>query len=70
MIDDPERAAKQALSIVLNKEVISFEGSPVSIEAQTICIHGDTPNAVTIARAVRKRLMEERVKIASLESFI
>ena len=51
MITDPAQVAEQALRIARS-------GS-----AQTICIHGDTPQAVEIARAVRERLVREGVAI-------
>lgn len=70
LIEDPQKSAEQALNIVLKNKVTASNGLEVSVLAQTICIHGDTLNAPAIARAVRKRLIEERVKIASLESFI
>jgi UPF0271 protein len=51
LITDPAQVAEQALRIARS-------GS-----AQTICIHGDTPQAVEIARAVRERLVREGVAI-------
>jgi UPF0271 protein len=52
LITDPARAAEQAVRIAQG-------GS-----AQTICIHGDTPQAVEIARAVRERLQREGYTVA------
>jgi UPF0271 protein len=46
LIEDPAAAARQALALVARGEV------------QTVCVHGDTPNAVAIARAVRDALVE------------
>ena len=36
--------------------VISFEGKAIEMNAQTICIHSDTPNTVAIAEAVREEI--------------
>ena len=36
--------------------VVSFEGKVIEMNAQTICIHSDTPNAVAIAEAVREEI--------------
>jgi len=38
----------------------------VRIDAQTLCLHGDTPGAVRIAQAVRRRLENAGVEIAPL----
>src|SRR6202041_3219467 len=52
LIRDPAEAGRQALEIVERGTVIARNGSEVAIDAQTICIHGDTPGASKIAAAV------------------
>lgn len=56
VIEDPIEAAEQAFQITFSKKITSIEGEPVPIHADTICIHGDTKNAVDIAKAIRNRL--------------
>ncbi|WP_129627044.1 LamB/YcsF family protein [Candidatus Oscillochloris fontis] len=56
MIDDPQHSLAQALQIALHGQVISYTGNPVSIQAATICIHGDTPAAAQRAAIVRHGL--------------
>jgi UPF0271 protein len=63
LLRDPEDAARQALRIATRHEVVAWDGSVVKIEAETLCIHGDTPGAVEIARSVRKRLEESGVRV-------
>ena len=55
LITDPDKAAFQAKNMV-EGTVISFEGKAIEMNAQTICIHSDTPNAVAIAEAVREEI--------------
>ena len=55
LITDPDKAALQAKNMV-ESTVISFEGKAIEMNAQTICIHSDTPNAVAIAEAVREEI--------------
>jgi UPF0271 protein len=43
--------------------VVTREGVVVAVEAQTICIHGDTPGAERIAEAVRRRLEGAGVEV-------
>ena len=52
----PAAAAAQAVEIALHRRVMSVSGSPVPVDAQTLCVHGDTPNAPSIAAAVRREL--------------
>ena len=55
LITNPTQAAKQAMMIIKSGEIISMDGNILSINAQTICIHSDTPNALAIAKAVKNR---------------
>ncbi len=66
LIRDPAEAGRQALSIVQRGTVIARDGKQVAVNAQTICIHGDTPGAPQIAAAVAKALREARVTLAPL----
>ncbi|MEK7285183.1 MAG: 5-oxoprolinase subunit PxpA, partial [Chloroflexota bacterium] len=53
---DPRVAAAQALSFALDGGVRAVDGTFLALEIDTLCIHGDTPNAVAIARAGRAAL--------------
>ncbi|MPN02588.1 hypothetical protein SDC9_149804 [bioreactor metagenome] len=45
--------------------VTAIDGSTVRIEADSICVHGDSPGAVSIARNLRERFERENIQIAS-----
>lgn len=62
---DPQRCADQAVAI-LRGGVTARSGAHVPVDADTICLHGDRPNSVEIARAVRERLASEGVRIAPI----
>lgn len=66
LIRDPESAAKQALRMVQQGSVIAKDGSEVALQAQTICIHGDTPGATEIAATVARRLRDAGVQVRGL----
>ena len=66
VITDPERAAAQAVSIAVEKRVSAHDGTSVSIEAETLCLHGDNPAALDNARAVRAALEKNGVELRSL----
>ena len=65
LLDSPERAAAQALSIVRDGRVESHDGQTIAIRADTICIHGDTPGAAAYATAIRAALEDAGVRIAA-----
>ncbi len=56
LILDPAAAAEQAIAIAVHHRVSSVTGTAIDIAAETLCLHGDTPNAVALAHAVRQAL--------------
>ena len=66
LLDSSERAAAQALSIVRDGRIESHDGQSVPVRADTICIHGDTPDAAEYANAIRAALEGAGVRIAAL----
>lgn len=62
-IHDPAEAARRAVQMVVKGQVEAVEGGTVPVRARTLCIHGDNPQAVEIARAVRNALLAEGVAI-------
>jgi UPF0271 protein len=66
LLYDPEQAAEQALQIVDRGAVVAADGTLISLVAQTLCIHGDTPGAPQIAAAVRRRLEQAGITIGAL----
>ncbi len=61
LILDPAEAARQALRLATDGSVVARVGSEVAVNAQTICIHSDTPGAAQIAAAVAGCLREAGV---------
>jgi 5-oxoprolinase (ATP-hydrolysing) subunit A len=66
VLQNPREAADQAALIAREGFAIASDGSRVRIDADTLCLHGDTAGAAGIARAVRDRLETDGVLIAPL----
>jgi UPF0271 protein len=66
LVRNPQEAAWQALGIAERGVVIASDGSEVAVDAQTICIHGDTPGAPEIAATVARTLREAGVTVSAL----
>jgi len=66
LILNPADAAAQALHIAQAGRVAASDGREIRVEAQTICIHGDTPGAVKIAAAVGELLKNAGVELRPL----
>jgi UPF0271 protein len=64
LITDPELAARQALRIARDGRVLSVTGKEIILEAQTICVHSDTPDSAAIAERIRGVLAENCFLVA------
>ena len=56
LMTDAGEVARRVVRMVLEHEVAAVDGTTVRVDAQSICVHGDTPGAVEMARAVRSAL--------------
>lgn len=61
VLHDADEIAERVLGMVLDGRVVAQDGSPISISAESVCVHGDSPGAVQIAAAIRARLRERGV---------
>jgi UPF0271 protein len=56
VLEDPETVAARAVRMAVAGEVEADDGTVVPVAPESICLHGDTPGAVGLARAVRDAL--------------
>jgi UPF0271 protein len=63
VIHDPEEAADRALRMASEGVVIAVDGTRVSIDLHTLCVHGDNPAAVMLAKTIRNRLESSDIRI-------
>jgi UPF0271 protein len=68
LLHDPEEAAVRVLRMLRERVVRAVDGTDIAIEAETICVHGDTPEAVAFARELRARLAAEEVAVVAPRS--
>ena len=64
VLHDPEAVADRMLDLVTTGELTAIDGSRVRVQAESICVHGDSPGAVAMARAVRQRLESAGIALA------
>jgi UPF0271 protein len=56
--------------MVASGQVTATDGTVVPLRADTICLHGDTPGAADLARAVRAALDAASIKVAALATTV
>jgi UPF0271 protein len=63
MIHDAAAAAERILRALHDNVMISVTGSKVPVKIDTVCVHGDTPTAVEMARQLRQKLTAAGVEL-------
>jgi UPF0271 protein len=65
VLHDPKQVAQRMLQLVRTGEIQSISGKTVRLQADSICVHGDSPDAVAMARSVRECLEADGVVLRS-----
>ncbi|MCC3313941.1 LamB/YcsF family protein [Nocardia africana] len=60
-----EAAIGQALSIAVDGHAHTVAGEPVRVEVRSLCVHGDSPDAIRMARSIRQSLLDKGVELRS-----
>jgi 5-oxoprolinase (ATP-hydrolysing) subunit A len=63
MVHDVDEAVRRAVRMVRDGLVMDVEGEEIPIRADTICVHGDGPNAAAIARRLREGLLKAGIEV-------
>ncbi len=63
VLHDAEQVAQRMLRLVQTGEIEAIDGSVTRIEADSICVHGDSPGAIQMAREVRQLLEQSGVSL-------
>ncbi len=70
VIHDLDEVVERSLKMVTEGRATAITGEEVEVQADTLCLHGDTPGAVEMARAVRNGLRDAGVEIVCLNEMI
>jgi len=67
---DPGRAIEQALGMVTQSTVVAVDGTVVDVEVDTLCAHGDNPEAVEFIAALRDRLRQAGIALKPMREVV
>ena len=70
VLSDPAEIAERSVRMVTEGRVAAVDGSEVEVTAESICMHGDTPGAVAMARSVRNELEAAGVVVTPLGELV
>ncbi|MCG5463689.1 5-oxoprolinase subunit PxpA [Micromonospora sp. NPDC053740] len=64
VITDPEQVAERAARMATERSVVAVDGTVIPCSVDSICVHGDTPGAVSAAELVRATLIDADITLA------
>jgi len=67
MITDENLAIERVLSMILKGKVKAISGKEISIQADSVCVHGDGEKAVLFVKKLRAALIENGIEIRKLK---
>ncbi|MEW1772658.1 5-oxoprolinase subunit PxpA [Streptomyces sp. NPDC086777] len=65
VVSDPEAVVERSVELARSGTVTAHSGARIAVRARSLCLHGDTPGAVELARRVRARLTTEGMTVAA-----
>jgi UPF0271 protein len=66
VLTDPDIVRERVVNMVLNEEIVSRHGKRLRVRLDTLCVHGDEPTGVIVARAAREGLEAAGVRVIPL----
>ncbi|MBA4393119.1 MAG: hypothetical protein C0407_06170 [Desulfobacca sp.] len=70
VIHNSDQVKERIIKLISNGTMTSIEGKEISLKADTLCIHGDTPGAWKVARVIHRELKNSGIKIVPLAKTI
>ncbi|MDA0770985.1 MAG: LamB/YcsF family protein [Chloroflexi bacterium] len=70
VIHDVNEVVERSVRMVTEGKAVAIDGEVIDVQADSLCLHGDTPGAVEMAKAVREGLENAGVKIVSLGQLV
>lgn len=70
VIHDIQEVVDRSLRMVTEGKAVAISGEVIDVEADSLCLHGDTPGAVDMAQALKQALVAEDVEVTPLGELV
>ncbi len=70
VIHQPTEVIQRTIGIVTQGKTTAIDGSVIELQADTICLHGDTKSSIELARLVRSELEKNGVNVCPMAKFL
>ena len=66
MIEDEETAVSRVVRMASEGRVTAIDGTEIPIQAQSVCVHGDGPQALAFVQKIRRRMASSGIEVRAL----
>ncbi len=70
VIKDPETVTRRVIKMVTEGKVAAIDGTEITLKADTVCVHGDNPQAVELVKHLKTELEKNGIEIRPMKDFI
>jgi 5-oxoprolinase (ATP-hydrolysing) subunit A len=70
VIHDEQIVIQRCIGMVKHGRVAAYTGKEIKVTGDTLCVHGDTPGALRLARKIREAFQEEGIEVLQLEKWL
>lgn len=70
MITDEQLALDRLIQMITRGSVQAIDGTTIPIQADSVCVHGDSPKALALVRSIRRRFQAEAIQLRPLNQLI
>ena len=70
VIHDVDEVVERSIRMITEGKVEAIDGSTITYDADTICLHGDTPGAVDLAKKLKTEFENSYINITNLKDII
>jgi UPF0271 protein len=68
VIHDPTAVGERVVRLLHTGKMLSIEGKEISLQGDTMCVHGDNPDAWQLAKTIREVLEASGIKVAPMKA--
>ena len=70
VLHDDGEVADRIVKLIGEGKVTAIDGSDIDLKAETICVHGDNPEAVALVRKIREAVASAGIEVCPMGSFL
>jgi len=70
VLHDDKKVAERVIKLVKRGSVTAIDGTEIELKADTICVHGDNPEALALVKIIRASLTNSGIQVRPMGAFL